>query len=65
MCLILENNNFIFRLLASVSITTREGIKENVDLIYSQKEHHAKNRYEAFKNEEFWPGLGNKFMPLA
>ena len=39
-----------------------EGFKqsENKDLVLYQREHHTKNTYEDFKNEDFWPRLGHK-----
>ena len=39
-----------------------EGFKysEYLDLVFHQRERHAKNSYTDFENEEFWPRLGHK-----
>ena len=33
---------------------------EKMDLDFSQREHRAKNTYQVFKNQDFWPMLGQK-----
>ena len=33
---------------------------EKMDLDFSQSEHRAKNTYQVFKNQDFWPMLGQK-----